>query len=98
MMPKNEEQLAILKDRSGGEIALKGVTAHARLNGLLAEVEVEQSYLNPQDTNIEAVYTGTIPPHHYFMSAPNPDSLDSRYALVGWVDEQSIIGRAIEIL
>jgi len=42
--------------------------------------------------------TGTIPPHHYFMSAPNPDSLDSRYALVGWVDEQSIIGRAIEIL
>jgi len=42
--------------------------------------------------------TGTIPPHHYYMSAPNPDSLDSRYALVGWVDEKSIIGRAIEII
>lgn len=61
MMPKNEEQLAILKDRSGGEIALKGVTAHARLNGLLAEVEVEQSYLNSQDTNIEAAYTFPLP-------------------------------------
>jgi conjugal transfer pilin signal peptidase TrbI len=42
--------------------------------------------------------TGTIPPRHFYMSAPNPDSLDSRYALVGWVDEKSIIGRAIEIL
>ena len=42
--------------------------------------------------------TGTIPPHHFYMSAPNPDSLDSRYALVGWVDEKFIIGRAIEIL
>jgi conjugal transfer pilin signal peptidase TrbI len=41
--------------------------------------------------------TGTIPPHHYYMSAPNPDSLDSRYALVGWVDEKYVIGRAIEI-
>jgi len=41
--------------------------------------------------------TGTIPPHHYYMSAPNPDSLDSRYALVGWVDEKFVIGRAIEI-
>jgi conjugal transfer pilin signal peptidase TrbI len=42
--------------------------------------------------------TGTIPPHHYYMSAPNPDSLDSRYALVGWVDERFVIGRAIQIL
>jgi conjugal transfer pilin signal peptidase TrbI len=42
--------------------------------------------------------TGTIPPHHYYMSAPNPDSLDSRYELVGWVDEKYVIGRAIAIL
>jgi len=61
MMPKIEEQLAILKDRQGLEVALKGVKAHARLQGLLAEVAVEQSYLNPQDTNIEAVYTFPLP-------------------------------------
>lgn len=61
MMPNNEEQLAILKDTSGGEIALRGVKAHARLHGLLAEVAVEQSYQNPQDTNIEAVYTFPLP-------------------------------------
>ena len=41
--------------------------------------------------------TGTIPQHHYYMAAPNPDSLDSRYALVGWVDEGQVIGRAIEV-
>lgn len=61
MMPRNEEQLAILTDRQGREVALKGVKARARLQGLLAEVEVEQSYLNPQDTNIEAVYTFPLP-------------------------------------
>ena len=61
MMPKHEENLAILKDRQGREVALKGVKAHARLQGLLAEVAVEQSYKNPQDTNIEAVYTFPLP-------------------------------------
>lgn len=61
MMPTNEEQLAILKDRQGREVALKGVKTHARLQGLLAEVEVEQSYRNPRDTNIEAVYTFPLP-------------------------------------
>lgn len=40
---------------------------------------------------------GTIPPGHYFMSAPHPDSLDSRYALVGWVSESELVGRAISL-
>lgn len=60
-MPKNEEQQAILKDIRGREVPLVGVKAHARLQGLLAEVEVEQSYRNPRDTNIEAVYTFPLP-------------------------------------
>ena len=41
--------------------------------------------------------TGAIPQHHYYMAAPHPDSLDSRYALVGWVAEEQVIGRAIEV-
>jgi conjugal transfer pilin signal peptidase TrbI len=41
--------------------------------------------------------TGTIPPGLYYMAAPHPDSLDSRYALVGWVVDDQIIGRAIEL-
>lgn len=41
--------------------------------------------------------TGTIPSRHYYMEAPNPDSLDSRYALVGWVSDEQIVGRAYEV-
>lgn len=37
---------------------------------------------------------GTIPPGHYYMYAPHPDSLDSRYSLVGWVRSDQIVGRA----
>jgi conjugal transfer pilin signal peptidase TrbI len=31
------------------------------------------------------------------MSAPHPDSLDSRYALVGWVSETELVGRAFSL-
>jgi Ca-activated chloride channel family protein len=61
MMKNSEENLAILKDRQGREVALKGVNVRARLHGLMAEVEVEQLYQNPQKTNIEAVYTFPLP-------------------------------------
>ena len=30
---------------------------------------------------------GVIPPGHYFVVATNPDSLDSRYALTGWIKD-----------
>lgn len=60
-MNNNEENVAILKDVQGRAVALKGVQVRARLHGLMAEVEVEQSYLNPQKTNIEAVYTFPLP-------------------------------------
>lgn len=42
--------------------------------------------------------TGTLPEGRYFVSAPNPDSLDSRYELVGWVTKDQIIGRAWRII
>ncbi|SDY75775.1 S26 family signal peptidase [Nitrosomonas halophila] len=40
---------------------------------------------------------GQIPRHHYYLTAPHPDSLDSRYAWVGWVARDRIIGRAYRI-
>lgn len=40
---------------------------------------------------------GIIPDGHYYMAAPNPDSLDSRYAMVGWVADEQIVGRAFRI-
>lgn len=41
--------------------------------------------------------TGTIPEKHYFVHAPHPDSLDSRYALTGFVSHAQIVGRAIPL-
>ena len=41
--------------------------------------------------------TGVIPDGHYYMAAPNADSLDSRYDLVGWVAEDRIVGRAFRV-
>ena len=38
--------------------------------------------------------TGTVPAGHWFVSTPHPDSLDSRYALTGWVSPTQLIGRA----
>ena len=51
----------IFKAKNGKAVALKGVKVRGRLQGLMAEVEVEQSYTNPQNTNIEAVYTFPLP-------------------------------------
>ena len=38
--------------------------------------------------------TGVIPPRQFYVHAPHPDSLDSRYRLTGWISEAQIIGRA----
>jgi conjugal transfer pilin signal peptidase TrbI len=38
--------------------------------------------------------TGVLPKDRYYVAAPHPDSLDSRYALTGWIDATQIIGRA----
>ena len=38
--------------------------------------------------------TGRLPAGRYYVRAPHPDSLDSRYALTGWISERQIIGRA----
>jgi conjugal transfer pilin signal peptidase TrbI len=47
-----------------------------------------------QGVPLEPGPTGTLPPGTYYVRAPHPDSLDSRYALTGWVTRAQIIGRA----
>jgi conjugal transfer pilin signal peptidase TrbI len=42
-------------------------------------------------------FTGTIPDGKFFVAGIHADSLDSRYALVGLVSKDDIIGRAYEI-
>lgn len=41
--------------------------------------------------------TGRIPPGCYYVYAPHPDSLDSRYALTGWIGATQLVGRAYAI-
>lgn len=41
--------------------------------------------------------TGVLPAGSYYMAAPNPDSLDSRYNWVGWVKDSQIIGRGLRV-
>jgi conjugal transfer pilin signal peptidase TrbI len=38
--------------------------------------------------------TGVIPEGHFFVSGTHPDSLDSRYALAGWIRREALIGKA----
>lgn len=41
---------------------------------------------------------GRIPSGHYFVYTPHPDSLDSRYAVMGWIPQSRILGRAWPVL
>ena len=38
--------------------------------------------------------TGVLKRDEYYVQAPHPDSLDSRYRLSGWIPKDRIIGRA----
>ena len=50
-------------ETSYGEAAiLKNVVATAVIEGLFAEVTIEQAYENAGDTNIEAIYSFPLPP------------------------------------
>ncbi len=43
---------------------------------------------------LEPAAAGIIPPGRYFVRAPHPDSLDSRYEPPGLIAQDQIIGRA----
>lgn len=45
-------------------------------------------------SSLEAAPAGVIPLGRYFVAAPHPDSLDSRYAPPGLIAQSQIIGRA----
>ena len=42
--------------------------------------------------------TGTLPPGHFFFWTPHIDSYDSRYAEIGWITTDRILGRAVKLL
>ena len=42
--------------------------------------------------------TGLLPAGHYFFWTPHIDSYDSRYAEIGWITTDRILGRAVRLL
>ncbi len=40
---------------------------------------------------------GTIPEGSWFVWTPHPDSYDSRYADIGWISKDRVIGRAMRL-
>jgi len=52
---------AVLEPVGQARVALEGVAVEARLQGLLSEVTVTQTYRNLEATNIEATYTFPLP-------------------------------------
>jgi conjugal transfer pilin signal peptidase TrbI len=41
--------------------------------------------------------TGVLPKDEYFVYAPNPNSFDSRYQAMGWINKSRFIGRAYPV-
>ena len=52
---------------------------------------------NMKGVPLELGFTGKIPEGYFFMHAWSKDSLDSRYALVGLIPKEKIVGRAIPL-
>ena len=46
---------------------------------------------------LAAIAPGTIPPGHYYLHGDHPDSHDSRYAEIGLVPRERILGRAVAL-
>ena len=92
----------------GGGPYAKGATFVKQIVGLPGDVvtQVNRSFFvngqsmglaKPMSQSGQALAlgpTGTLLSGRYYVRAPHPDSLDSRYALLGWISESHIIGRA----
>lgn len=71
----------------GKDVALKAVSIRAKINGILAEVDVEQCYQNNEDINIETVYTFPLPNGAVLLTL---DVQINDYTLKGQVKANSV--------
>lgn len=97
---KGDHMVKIVAGEAGDEVRMspdreftiirKGTSAAAALLGGNS-VGVAKPY-SMANKPLEAGQTGVIPADHFYMQAPHKDSLDSRYAMVGFVPKDKIIG------
>lgn len=87
-----------MTDRRGFTVLSLGETLSTSMlipgsNGTLGVAKT----LSRRGMPLEAGPVGVIPEGSFYVYAPHPDSLDSRYAIVGWVTKDDIIGRTFAI-
>ncbi len=84
------------RQESGAFVVIPAGTSPARqaLGGI--NYGVAKSY-SRTGQRLEPGPVGVIPVGSYYVFAPHKDSLDSRYAIVGWITDEHIIGRIFPI-
>lgn len=83
----------IVRGVGGDDVSIEGV--EIAVNGHRLGAIKSLTGANP---NVTAIDPGTIPDGQYFVWSPSPDSFDSRYKEIGYVEDIRIIGRARPLL
>lgn len=82
----------VVRGVPGDSITVKGRVFY--VNGEMLATAKERSR---KGVPLELGPTGVLPPGRYFVWTPHVDSLDSRYAIGGWVDASAVIGKAVVV-
>lgn len=90
--PKGIEFVKIVKGVPGDVVSYRDRLVF--INGEFVAIAKSQSKTGKP---LELGPSGVIPQGTYFVYAPHPDSLDSRYAVTGWIGQSAVRGRAYPI-
>ena len=91
--PKDLPFVKVVKGVPGDVVTIQGRDFH--INGVKVATAKEVSR---QGIPLALGPAGVIPPGQYFVWTPHKDSLDSRYALTGWITDAEVMGRALPLL
>jgi conjugal transfer pilin signal peptidase TrbI len=93
----------------GGGPWITGVTFGKRVVGIPGDTVTRvdrQFFVNGKPVGLAKTHSlrnvplevgpvGELPANKYYVAADHPDSLDSRYALAGWIDRSVFVGKVI---
>lgn len=91
--PEDLPFVKIVRGIGGDEVTIEGVDV--AINGVrLGAIKS----LTGANQKVTAIDPGVIEDGQYFVWSPSPDSFDSRYKEIGYVETRRIIGRARPLL
>jgi conjugal transfer pilin signal peptidase TrbI len=93
----------------GGGPYAKGKSFVKQIIGAQGDIVTQadrQFYVNGQPVGLAKPYsragialelgpTGVIPKDRFYVATPHLDSLDSRYAITGWIDKEQMLGKVV---